>query len=96
MQLTSPMESPITIKIDSFASAAWIYTTILTPVTIIISGVLITVRICHWQNVNVEFVGDVFVLGLEKFVDHECGGGRCDPFSGVNTLSTILLRTILQ
>ena len=83
---TGPVESPVTVGVDSLAAGAGVGGPRLPPVTVVRHRVGVTVGVGGGQVVPVDVVDVAGVLGvvLDKLADDVGGDGGGDPLPGVD------------
>jgi len=86
LELTVKVEVPVSVAINALAAKDGSSVgSGLSPETIRVSGMFVTVRVGAWQDVDVQVVNVVGGVPLDK-LPHDVGGhGWGNPFSGVDT-----------
>lgn len=59
----------------------------LAPVSVVVASVLVTVRVCNWNDVPVDIAANFLhsrICRAEQLVQDVSRGGRRDPFASVN------------
>ena len=56
--------------------------------------IFITIRIGHWQNVEIEFVQDIIAITIDQPINHIRSHSMCNPLSSMDTPINPVDRTL--
>lgn len=93
-----PVECKVTIWINAVADRRH-WGSCLTPVSVEVAGIFITIRIWHWNDVPIDILSDVlnFRVGWTKqLVENEGWSSWCNPLASVNVCFNKNCSIVLQ